>query len=90
MISASVAADLDAEAERRGRPLDDGDVEALTMATYRRGKAVDAAAYVRGIQALHAYARAQAQLFETYDVLLLSTLGSPAIPDRLDHRRSAS
>ncbi|MGZ3376064.1 MAG: amidase family protein [Phenylobacterium sp.] len=29
---------------------------------------------------MHAYTRAEAQLFETYDVLLLSTLGSPAIP----------
>jgi amidase len=80
VIAASVAADLDAEAERRGQPLSDADVEALTMATYRRGKAVDGAAYVRGIQTLHAYTRAQAQLFESYDVLLLSTLGSPAIP----------
>jgi Asp-tRNA(Asn)/Glu-tRNA(Gln) amidotransferase A subunit family amidase len=80
VISASVAAELDAEAERRGRPLASADVEGLTMATYRRGKAVDAAAYVRNIQVLHAYARAQAALFETYDVLLLSTLGRPPIP----------
>ncbi len=80
VISASIAAELDAEAERRGRPVEDADVEALTMMTYRRGKAVDAASYVRRIQALHAYARAQAALFEAYDVLLLSTLGSPAIP----------
>jgi amidase len=80
VIAASVAAEMDAEAERRGRPVGDGDVEALTMASYRRGKAVDAASYVRSIQALHAYARTQAQLFESYDVLLLSTLGSPAIP----------
>ena len=80
VIAASVAAEMDAEAERRGRPIGDGDVEGLTMASYRRGKAVDAASYVRNIQILHAYARAQAQLFESYDVLLLSTLGSPAIP----------
>jgi amidase len=39
-----------------------------------------APAYVRGLAAIHAYTRAQAQLFESYDVLLLSTLGSPAIP----------
>ena len=80
VIAASVAAELDAEADRRGSPLSDADVEGLTMATYRRGKAVDASAYVRGIQTLHAYTRAQAQLFESCDVLLLSTLGSPAIP----------
>jgi Asp-tRNA(Asn)/Glu-tRNA(Gln) amidotransferase A subunit family amidase len=80
VISASIAANLDAEAERRGRPIEAGEIEAATMATYRRGLAVGAPAYVRGIQALHAYTRAEARLFETCDVLLLSTLGSPAIP----------
>lgn len=80
VIAASIAATLDAEAERRGRPIETGEIEAPTMATYRRGQGVSAAAYVRGLQALHAYARAAAKLFETYDVLLLSTLGSPAIP----------
>jgi amidase len=80
VISASIAAGLDAEAERRGRAVEVGDVEAATMATYRRGVGVSASAYVRGLQTLHAYSRAQAQLFERYDVLLLSTLGSPAIP----------
>ena len=35
---------------------------------------------MQGLQALHAYARVEAELFEAYDVLLLSTLGSPAIP----------
>jgi amidase len=80
VISASIVAGLDAEAERRGRPLEPGEVEGLTMATYRRGLDVTAAAYVRGLQALDAYTRAEAQIFGEYDVLLLSTLGSPAIP----------
>jgi len=80
VISASIAANLDAEAERRGRPIREGEIEAGTLATYRRGQTVTAGAYVRGLQALHAYTRAEAQLLETYDVLLLSTLGSPAIP----------
>jgi amidase len=80
VIAASITASLDAYAEQRGRPVEPGEVEGLTMATYRRGATVTAAAYVRGLSALHAYTRAQAQLFETYDVLLLSTLGSPAVP----------
>ncbi|MDE2486167.1 MAG: amidase, partial [Alphaproteobacteria bacterium] len=80
VIGASVAANLDAEAERRGRPLEPGEVEALTLATYRRGKGVSGADYVRGLAALHAYGRAVAELFETYDVLLTSTLGRPAVP----------
>ncbi len=80
VIAASIAANLDAEAERRGRPIEAGEIEGLTMATYRRGAAIGGAAYVRALQTLHAYARLEAQLFETYDVVLLSTLGSPAIP----------
>jgi len=80
VIAASVAADLDAEAERRGRPIEAGEVEALTLANYRRGQKIAAPAYVRAIGVLHAYGRAVAQLFQTYDVLLLSTLGRPAIP----------
>jgi Asp-tRNA(Asn)/Glu-tRNA(Gln) amidotransferase A subunit family amidase len=80
VIAASVAADLDAEAERRGRPIDQEEVEPLTWANYRRGQKVAGPAYVRAIAALHAYGRAVAQLFESYDVLLLATLGRPAIP----------
>jgi amidase len=80
VIAASVAADLDAEAERRGRPIESEEIEPLTWANYRRGQKIAAPAYVRGIATLHAYGRAVAQLFETYDVLLLSTLGRPAIP----------
>ena len=80
VISASIAATIEAEAERRGRPIEDGDVEALTMGTFRRGQAIGGPAYVRALSALHAYGRAEAALFEAYDVLLLSTLGSPAVP----------
>jgi Asp-tRNA(Asn)/Glu-tRNA(Gln) amidotransferase A subunit family amidase len=32
------------------------------------------------VQAVHAYGRAAASLFESYDVLLTATLGRPAIP----------
>lgn len=80
VIAASVAATFDAEAERRGRPVTDADVEMLTWAMAQRGTGVTGAGYVRGLAAIHAYGRAVAALFETYDVLLLSTLGSPAIP----------
>ena len=79
-IAASIAATLDVEAERRGRPIADGEIEAITMATYRRGQGVKGPDYVRGVQTLHAFGRAVAGLFETYDVLLCSTLGQPAVP----------
>ncbi|MDB5474547.1 MAG: 6-aminohexanoate-cyclic-dimer hydrolase [Phenylobacterium sp.] len=80
VMASSVAANMEAEAERRGRPVEAGDVEGLTMAAYRRGLGSRAPDYVRAVQTLHAYGRACAQLFETYDVFLLSTLGRPAVP----------
>ena len=80
VMSASVVGNVDAEAERRGRPLADGDLEAATLGIYQRARSESAAAYMRAVQTLHAYGRAAAGLFETYDVMLLATLGSPAIP----------
>ncbi len=80
VIAASVAATLEIESEKRGRPADQSDVEDLTWFMARRGMSVTGPAYVRGLAAIHAYGRAVAELFKTYDVLLLSTLGSPAIP----------
>jgi len=50
------------------------------MSIYRRSLSEGGGAYVRAVQALHAYGRAAATLFETYDVMLLGTLGRPAIP----------
>ena len=80
VIAASVAANLETEGARRGRPVTEADVEFLTWGMARRGAGVTGSAYVRGMAAIHAYGRAVAGMFETYDVLLLSTLGSPAIP----------
>ncbi|MBR7620291.1 amidase [Phenylobacterium sp. 20VBR1] len=80
VIAASIASIFDTEAERRGRPVTEDDVEVLTWGMYRRGTGVSGSSYVRGLAAIHAYGRAVAAMFETYDVVLLSTLGSPAIP----------
>lgn len=80
VIAASVAAMLDAEAERRGRAIGDEELEPLTLATYRRGQRVTGPQYVRGVQVLHAFGRAMAGLFETHDVLLTSTMGEPPVP----------
>jgi len=80
VLWASVAANVDAELDRRGKPLADGELEPATLDIYRRGKATAGPEYVRAVQAIHAYGRAAASLFERYDVLLLATLGRPAIP----------
>ena len=80
VISASIAADLDAVAERRGRPITEDDVEPITWNSYQRGRPVTASTYVRALRAAHAYGRSMGAFFTGYDVLITSTLGSPAIP----------
>ncbi|MFN3514214.1 MAG: amidase [Phenylobacterium sp.] len=80
IIGASLVATFEAEGERRGRPVEAGEVEPLTWAMHQRGKSVGGGAYIRALATIHAYGRAVAGLFQRYDVLLLSTLGSPAIP----------
>ena len=79
-MQASVVANVDAEVERRGRPLAPGDIEAATLGIYQRGREATAAEYVRATQTIHAYGRAAAKPFETFDVLLLATLGRTAVP----------
>ncbi|MEO8927583.1 MAG: amidase, partial [Caulobacteraceae bacterium] len=80
VVAASVAATLDTEAARRGRPIGEGDVEAVTWALYQRGRGVSGAAYIQALQAAHAFGRTVAAFFERWDMLLLSTLGRPPVP----------
>ncbi len=79
VIAASVAAALDTEAARRGRAIGEDEIEDITWGMYQRGQAVTGAAYVQALQAAHAFGRLVARMFEDWDVLLLSTLGSPPI-----------
>jgi len=80
VIAASVAADLDAAGARRGRPVTPDDVEPLTFSAYERGRAVGGPAYILALRAAHALGRAVAAFFGRYDILICSTLGSPAVP----------
>ncbi|MCF8506478.1 MAG: amidase [Caulobacter sp.] len=80
VIAASVHATLEMVTAQRGRPLEDGEVDIVTRAMASRGARVTGAAYVQGMQTLHAAGRAVAAIHERFDVLLSSTLGSPPIP----------
>ena len=80
VIAASVHATLEMVTAQRGRPLEDGEVDLITRAMASRGARVTGAAYVLGMQTLHAAGRAVAAIHERFDVLLSSTLGSPPIP----------
>ncbi|MDP1738816.1 MAG: amidase [Caulobacter sp.] len=80
VIAASVAATLDFVTAQRGRPIGDDEIDLVTRAMASRGGRVTGAAYVLGMQTLHAAGRAVAKVYDRFDVLLSSTLGSPPIP----------
>jgi len=79
IIGASVAATIAAEEDRRGRPVEPGEIDLVTQAMVARGKAVSGPDFVRALQAAHSYGRQVAALFQRFDIFLCSTLGSPAI-----------
>lgn len=80
VMAGHIAADLDDRAERLGRPLMEGEVEAITFARYQHASRATASDYVRGLRTVHAYGRAVARMFERFDVLITSTLGSLPLP----------
>jgi amidase len=79
VIAASIAATLDGEAARRGRPIEPGEVDAVTMAMYRRGQKVGGGQFVQSMQIAHAAGRAVAPVFERFDMVLSSTMGQPPV-----------
>ncbi len=80
LISASLVNAMDSEAERRGRPIGQDEVEWVTWLLYEQGKTFSARSYVQAKQALSAMSRRVAPVFETYDVMLLATLGRLPLP----------
>jgi amidase len=80
IVAASVAATIDNEAKRRGRPVGADEVEDLTWSLYEHGRSIPAAVYIQALQTAHSFGRTAARSFEDFDILLLSTLGSPAVP----------
>ncbi len=80
LVSTSVAAMLEAEGERRGAPIREDEVESLTWRVYQDGRPTTGIQAALALQNLHGLSRQLAAFFETYDVLLLSTLGKPPVP----------
>jgi amidase len=80
IVAANIATLLNNEAARRGREIGEDEVDAYTLALYRRGRGVAASDYIRALQTAHAFGRTAARTFQGFDVLLTSTLGCPPPP----------
>ena len=75
LFSSSVKNAIDTEIERRGRALQDDEIEPVTRMIYERGNRYSAREFSQALVALQMVARSAAPFFQQYDVLLLSTLG---------------
>jgi amidase/6-aminohexanoate-cyclic-dimer hydrolase len=60
-----------------GKALQDGDLEPVTLATYRSADRYSAADYVTAIDTIHDASRAIAGFFEDYDLILTPTMATP-------------
>jgi amidase len=81
VVSAGVAAALDATSAKLGRALAHDDVEPLTWAVAQAGRAIAAPAYVAAVAANHAHGRRLAEWWAGgFDLLLTPTCAQPPPP----------
>lgn len=79
-VQGSVCSALLRAQTQRGRPITLDDVESLTLSMFEQGQQNTAVAYYDAIQTIHAVGRQISSVFETYDVVMLSTLGQLPVP----------
>ncbi len=75
VIAAAVRNNVDSEIERRGRPLEPGEIEIPTQSLYEAAKSQSSRDYLKALVTLHTLTRLTAPFFQQYDVMLLATLG---------------
>lgn len=80
IISASTRALLEEAARQRGRDYTQDDLEPATWAMVSNAAGMEAAQYVRAVNAIHAAGRVAAAFHERYDVYLSPTLARPPMP----------
>jgi len=73
VVGSNISAVLDREAERRGAPIRQDEVEALTWLVYQEGKKATAVKYADAMHIIHGFARTFTRAFANCDVILMST-----------------
>src|SRR5271154_803726 len=73
VVGANIAAFLEREAERRGTPIREEEVEKLTWLVYQTGRTAPSIAYAEAMNTIHAFGRTFNRVFANYDVILTST-----------------
>lgn len=75
---------------RKGRELQQGDLEPVAMDACRYAKSISGDQYLEAVEKVHAYGREMAAFFVGYDVLVTATLAEPpAQVGRFNHSRES-
>ncbi|MBN8605510.1 MAG: amidase [Caulobacterales bacterium] len=80
LVTSSVGATLEREAERRGSAIAREEVEHLTWMLYQNAASITGVQAALALQSLHALSRQLAAFFEQYDVFLLPTVAKTPVP----------
>lgn len=75
--TATVVTNLDEIAAGLGRPIEDDDVDVLTMALYRLGQMITTSGYTHAWRWIQRAARRMATFWDTYDLWLTPTVTTP-------------
>ena len=77
ITSTGTAVILDAAAERRGRTIDEDDIEPTTWWSYQRGRGLGATEYANAVNAVQLATRQAARFHTKFDILLSPTVATP-------------
>ncbi len=88
IVACGSALSVESAVRRRGRPLEEGEIEGIARGAIAYARTVSGADYLEAINKVHAYGREMATFFEHYDVLLTATLAEP--PAKLGRFNHAS
>ena len=88
IVACGTALWIDRKLARLGRGLREDDVEPLARSARDYGRAMSGPDYLAAIEAIHAYGREMARVFEDIDILVTPTMAEPpAAVGRFSHQR---
>lgn len=77
IVACGTALSVRAAIAARGRPLAEGDVEAVTLGAIDYAATLSGADYLEAVGQIHAFGREMAAFFNGFDILLSATLAEP-------------
>ncbi|GAB4064532.1 amidase [Ancylobacter sonchi] len=77
VVACGSALSVESAVRRRGRPLEDGEIENVARTAMAYARTVSGADYLEAVNKVHAYGREMAGFFQRYDILLTATLAEP-------------